>query len=113
MARSLSSLNDGRPEVSLIVPGRGEPCGPEAVSSLIAYLQRIMSITSQNIAEGKRRQDLVDHVPELLDYFPSHFYAPDWSQREIALGLERAFDQLLAASDAVTGNAPGSPLFEP
>lgn len=99
---SLNSLTRNRPEASLIVPGRGDPCGPEAVSSMVAYLQLISSVAQDHIASGGGKEDLAKRIPELIDHIPLHGTAPEWSEREIVAGLQRAYDQLEAASEATS-----------
>lgn len=97
---SLQILESDQPDAMLIVPGRGEPCGPEAASSLIAYLQFISSIVEQHIAAGGARQELAGRAPEILDYYPIPEFDADWYQREIVLGLQRVYDQLTAPKAA-------------
>ena len=97
--RSLEPQRLAEINPDLIVPGRGEPCGPEAATSMNDYLQRFSSVVKQHIAAGGSRQELSGHVFEIIDYAPPHPFAPEWSMREIGLGLLRVYDQLLAAAN--------------
>jgi glyoxylase-like metal-dependent hydrolase (beta-lactamase superfamily II) len=95
---SLRSLKEHLFEVKLIVPGRGEPCGSEAASAMIAYLQLISSVVKDHIASGGDRQGLSYRVSDIVDYFPDADFTMEWSRREIARGLLRVYDQLQAAA---------------
>lgn len=91
---SLESLRGDRQEPLLIVPGRGEPCGPEATSAMIAYLQLISSVAEQHVAAGGTRQELSGRALEILDCYPIPEFNADWYEREIVRGLQRHYDQL-------------------
>jgi len=91
---SLEILKHDRREPLLIVPGRGEPCGPEATSTMIAYLHLIAAVVEQHVAAGGTRQELAGRAPEILDYFPTPEFAADWTKREVVHGLQRVYDQL-------------------
>lgn len=101
---SLEGLQAGKPEASLVVPGRGEPTGSEGVSSMIAYLQGISTFVEEHVSAGGSRQELSGHAAELVDQLPSPGFASDWALREITLGLQRAYDQLAVAAGANGGH---------
>jgi glyoxylase-like metal-dependent hydrolase (beta-lactamase superfamily II) len=96
---SLDSLMAGDYDARLIVPGRGEPCGLADVDALASYLRHIETVVSQYIVQHDDRQDLDTLVPEIASQFPAIAVAPDWINRQVRLGLQRAYDELLAASD--------------
>ena len=96
---SLDNLIAGDREVSLIVPGRGEPCGLDDINSLVSYLRHIEAVVTQYVAGHGSRQDLAILAPEIASRFPAYTVAPDWIDRQVSLGLQRAYDEILAASD--------------
>jgi glyoxylase-like metal-dependent hydrolase (beta-lactamase superfamily II) len=96
---SLEKLKNDRREPLLVVPGRGEPCGPEAVSTMIAYLELIAAVVEQHIAAGGSRPELAARAPEILDYFPTPEFGAEWHKREVVHGLQRVYDQLVTATD--------------
>jgi glyoxylase-like metal-dependent hydrolase (beta-lactamase superfamily II) len=94
---SLQALKGDRRESPLIVPGRGEPGGPELAQAMIAYLELMSAVVEQHIAAGGSRQELAGRAPEILDYFPTPEDGPEWYKREVVLGLQRVYDQLVTA----------------
>ena len=82
----------------LIIPGRGEPCGVGDIDSLASYLRHIAAVVSRHVAANGSRQDLAGHVPEITSRFPAYTVAPDWIDRQVSLGLQRAYDEIFAAS---------------
>jgi len=101
---SLKALLSREYATSLIVPGRGELCGPETVLQMIDYLESVEVMVSQHIAEGRSRQELSRQIPEIAALFAS-VDATEWTEREIGLGLRRVYDQMLAASSVSVGES--------
>ncbi|MFN2222661.1 MAG: MBL fold metallo-hydrolase [Chloroflexota bacterium] len=100
----LKELNNDKRKPRLIVPGRGEPGGPELATSMITYLHHISAVVEQHIAAGGTRQELAGRAREILDYFATPEFGAEWYQREVILGLQRAYDQLVTTA--------GLPLVE-
>lgn len=100
---SLKRLYANEFDVRLIVPGRGDLCGPADIEPLLNFLEHIASVVSQHIAAGHGRQDLAGYVAEFSDYFPSHAAAPEWIDRQIGLGLQQAYDELIAGERTTEG----------
>jgi glyoxylase-like metal-dependent hydrolase (beta-lactamase superfamily II) len=109
---SLERLKDSIHDVGTIVPGRGDPGGLEPITALISYLRHIAEVVDQHVAAGLERQDLVGRVSEITPYFesplrppvpslaPARTSSPDWIDRQVAIGLQRAYDELLLESKA-------------
>lgn len=95
---SLARLYTNDFDVQLIVPGRGDLCGPAEIEPLLGFLERISSVVGQHIAAERSRQALADHVDEFSGYFPSLTTAPEWADQQISLGLQRAYDELIASA---------------
>ena len=95
---NLESLCSPEYTNTLFVPGRGEPGGIEVVHHMIDYLKSIRSIVRQHIEEGRSRQELSRHTPEVADLIVSDDVTPEWTEREISAGLRRVYDQLLTSS---------------
>jgi glyoxylase-like metal-dependent hydrolase (beta-lactamase superfamily II) len=95
---SLEMLKDGPDAPGLVLPGRGEPGGPEPISAMVAYLKLIASIVDQHIDAGGTRPELTDRALDIVDYYPVPDLATDWTRREIVQGLQRLFDHQLAAT---------------
>jgi glyoxylase-like metal-dependent hydrolase (beta-lactamase superfamily II) len=95
----LQTLKSDPQESLLIVPGRGEPGGPELAAAMITYLELISAVVEQHVAAGGSRQEVTSRAPEILDYFPTPEAGADWYERQIALGLQRVYDQLATAAD--------------
>ncbi|UCG23506.1 MAG: hypothetical protein JSW55_15365 [Chloroflexota bacterium] len=108
---SLERLEAGIDDVKTIVPGRGESGGQESITALMLYLRHIAEVVDQHFAAGLERRELAGRVHEVKPHFASHMLAsspsvasirtptPEWIDRQVALGLQRAYDELLTASD--------------
>jgi cyclase len=71
----------------VIVPGHGEPCGPELISTVAGYLRFVLALARAGLAEGLTPLDLARQA-DLGDY-------AGWLDRERIVGnLHRAYRDL-------------------
>ncbi|HSG19115.1 MAG TPA: MBL fold metallo-hydrolase [Anaerolineae bacterium] len=108
---SLERLEAGTHDAETIVPGRGEPGDPDAmIATLVSYLWHIAELVDQHIAAGLDRQGLTGRIREITRHFesrtpsplpslsPARTSSPDWIDLQVAMGLQRAYDEFLLAS---------------
>ena len=109
---SLEWLKGSSSDFRKIVTGRGNVGSPDPISPLLSYLRHIVEVVDQHIAAGLERRDLAGRVDEITLAFESRSPAPvsslgevrtpspDWVDRQVMMGLQRAYDELLPASSA-------------
>lgn len=82
-------------EVQSLVPGRGAVSTPEeAVPPMVDYLTYIEENIRQIIVEGKSRESIASLEETLLAKFPAGDLPSDWVQKQMRLGLERAYNEI-------------------
>lgn len=68
---------------SLILPGHGEPCGPNIFDEMIGYIQTAKSLFESDVDDKTFKQTLMEKYPdyrveELLDISNLYLYHRDW-----------------------------------
>lgn len=80
--------------VDTVIPGYGEPCGPEAFDEMIEYLTVIRNAVKEFYQAGKGRPDVSRLVGNLLSLFP---YPQDEEVRSLfKAGLSHLYDEIKA-----------------
>ncbi len=83
----------------IVVPGRGDVCSPADTASLAEYLRVVRRRIASLIRAGRQRGDVVQLIPELLDFFPYPAERREQVQRRVKVGLEAIYDEMRAAGD--------------
>ncbi len=82
--------------IEVVIPVRGEPCGPEIFDEMIDYLTRVRKAVEEFYQAGKGRPDVSRLVSNLLPLLP---YPPDQEEEVrnlLRAGLARLYDEIKA-----------------
>jgi glyoxylase-like metal-dependent hydrolase (beta-lactamase superfamily II) len=93
---TLDLLADPAFSVEHLVPGRGPRGGKECASGLHAILRDFEDTVAQHIALELPRDQLADSVPLLFERYGALASGREWLQKQVRVGLERVYDELLA-----------------
>jgi glyoxylase-like metal-dependent hydrolase (beta-lactamase superfamily II) len=89
-------------DVQYLVPGRGSVSSPDqAVPPLIDYLTYIEENIRQLILEDKKREAAIFLEGKLLAMYPTDDLSQEWLQKQIRLGLERAYNEIKSTMEVV------------
>jgi cyclase len=81
--------------VQAIVPGHGEPCGPEEVDKLIAYIEEMRQRVENLYRGGASRRETVDKVrTAMLDRLPIPPERREATVLQIRGGIERIYEEI-------------------
>ncbi len=82
--------------IEVLIPGKGEPCGPEAIDEMAEYLSKVRGLVKEFYQSGKGRTDVAKLVNNLL---PSFTCPPEQEEEVRSLlraGLARIYDEVKA-----------------
>ncbi|MBC7264980.1 MAG: MBL fold metallo-hydrolase [Chloroflexi bacterium] len=84
--------------VDIIVPGHGEPCGPEAIEEMHAYIAAMRERVYEHFQAGATRRETVDHV-KMRDFY----HIPEGERKAVELrirsSVERVYDEYKKAAE--------------
>jgi cyclase len=82
-----------RMDLRTIVPGHGQPSGPEIVTPLYDYLQELRARVLASFQAGHTRRETVERV-KLLDSFPVPPRDEERLRKSLRAGVERVYDEV-------------------
>lgn len=89
-------------DVQYLVPGRGSVSTPDqAVPQLVDYLTYIEENIRRLILEDKKREAAIFLEGKLLAMYPTGDLPQEWLQKQIRLGLERAYNEIKSTMEFV------------
>lgn len=83
-------------EVDLIVPGKGEPCGKEAIRPLRTYIEEMRSRITELFQKGVSRRECVERV-NLFEFFPVPPAQEALYKRRYRESIERVYTEVRMA----------------
>ena len=93
--------------IEVVIPGQGEPCGPEAFDEMINYLSAVRSAVKEFYQAGKGRTDIFRLVNNFLPLWP---YPPEQEEEIrniLRIGLARIYDEI-RAEETRSSSAPSA-----
>jgi len=82
--------------IEVLIPGKGEPCGPEAIDKMIDYLSKVRDLVKEFYQSGKGRTDVAKLINNLLPFFPCPPEQEEEVRNLLRAGLARLYDEVKA-----------------
>jgi len=86
------------PDVDVIVPGLGEPCGTDGTDILSDYISKMRDRVYACYTEGCTRRETVDKV-RMEDFFPPPASRREEVERRVRSSVERVYDEFKRETD--------------
>ncbi len=97
--------------VEVVIPGQGDPCGPEVFDEMIDYLTTVRSAVKEFYQAGRGRTDVSRLVSNILPLFPYHPEQEEEIRSFLRAGLARIYDEI-RAGESRSSPAPPARMGE-
>jgi cyclase len=82
--------------IEVLIPGKGEPCGPEAIDEMIDYLTKVRDLVKEFYQSGKGRTDVAKIVNNVLTFYSCPAEQEEEVRNLLRAGLARLYDEVKA-----------------
>ncbi len=92
--KTLNRLQQWPEHLHTIVSGRGGTVTDETISIMQRYLHTLRSHIQQHIYAYRRREEIAQYIPELLEMFPLNGVPADWLRSQVRRSLDHVYDEI-------------------
>ncbi len=82
--------------IEVLIPGQGEPCGPEVIDEMIDYLAKVRDLVKEFYLSGKGRTDVSKLVNNVFPIFSCPVEQEEEVRTLLRAGLARLYDEVKA-----------------